>query len=100
MTPAHSFTTRLARIASAALVCASVVACPVVSGAAAGAPPTTPPDARQLDPPFPDATLAFADEFEGPTLDEERWNRCHWWNDQGCSIINNDELEWYVPEQV
>ena len=93
--------TRLTPILAAALVCASAVACPVVSGVAATTPPTTPPGAGELvAPPFPDATLAFADEFDGTVLDEERWNRCHWWNDQGCSIITNDELQWYVPEQV
>ena len=95
----HPFASRLARTALAAIVCASAVACPVVS--AAGAPPTVPPGAAPLvEPPFPDATLAFADEFDGTTLDEGRWNRCHWWNDQGCTIVTNDELQWYVPEQV
>ena len=38
--------------------------------------------------------------FDDGELDPAIWNTCHWWGDQGCTIASNDELEWYVPEQV
>lgn len=47
-----------------------------------------------------DKTLLLDDDFEGDALDEAVWNTCHWWNDDGCTIASNDELEWYRPEQV
>lgn len=47
-----------------------------------------------------DKTLLLDDDFEGAALDESVWNTCHWWNDDGCTIKSNDELEWYRPEQV
>lgn len=45
-------------------------------------------------------SLAFSDEFGGDSLDTRVWNTCHWWDDDGCTIDSNDELEWYLPEQV
>ena len=48
-----------------------------------------------------DATTVVLDEsFDGTSLDTTVWNTCHWWNDNGCTISSNDELEWYRPEQV
>jgi len=48
-----------------------------------------------------DTTAVVLDEsFDGTTLDTTVWNTCHWWNDNGCTISSNDELEWYRPEQV
>jgi beta-glucanase (GH16 family) len=38
--------------------------------------------------------------FDDGELDPAIWNTCHWWADGGCTIASNDELEWYVPEQV
>ena len=38
--------------------------------------------------------------FNDGELDPAIWNTCHWWADNGCTIASNDELEWYVPEQV
>lgn len=38
--------------------------------------------------------------FDDGRLDPTVWNTCHWWGDPGCTIATNDELEWYVPEQV
>jgi hypothetical protein len=38
--------------------------------------------------------------FDDGQLDPAVWNTCHWWADKGCTIASNDELEWYVPEQV
>jgi beta-glucanase (GH16 family) len=44
--------------------------------------------------------VVLDENFDGGTLDESRWNTCHWWNDGGCTIASNNELEWYRPEQV
>ncbi len=44
--------------------------------------------------------LVFSDDFDGPSLDTNRWHTCYWWDVDGCTIISNDELEWYQPEQV
>ena len=40
------------------------------------------------------------DTFDDGRLDSEIWNTCHWWANDGCTIASNDELQWYVPEQV
>lgn len=40
------------------------------------------------------------EHFEGGRLDPAVWNTCHWWDDGGCTITTNDELEWYLPGQV
>lgn len=40
------------------------------------------------------------EQFDGTTLDTERWNTCHWWDDGGCTIESNHELQWYLPSQV
>ena len=45
-------------------------------------------------------TLVFEDEFLGNELDRSNWNTCHWWNDIGCTIITNNELQWYLPENA
>lgn len=48
-----------------------------------------------------DRQLLILDEnFHGAALDTEIWNTCHWWDDGGCTIASNDELEWYLPGQV
>ena len=60
------------------------------------APDTAPP--AKPTPPAPQVLLDEA--FDGDTLDDARWNTCHWWNDDGCTITSNDELEWYRPEGV
>lgn len=44
--------------------------------------------------------LVFHDEFDGPALDRDSWVTCHWWNDQGCTIASNNELQWYQPDDV
>ncbi len=40
--------------------------------------------------------------FDDGRLDPAIWNTCHWWANEsdGCTIASNDELEWYVPDQV
>ncbi len=44
--------------------------------------------------------LVLDEGFTDEDLDEERWTTCHWWNDAGCTIATNDELEWYLPDNV
>jgi beta-glucanase (GH16 family) len=44
--------------------------------------------------------LIFAEEFNGHRLNGSVWNTCHWWAEHGCTIASNEELEWYLPEQV
>ena len=48
----------------------------------------------------PTRQVLLDEDFSGNTLDETRWNTCHWWNDDGCTIASNNELEWYRPEGV
>jgi beta-glucanase (GH16 family) len=47
-------------------------------------------------------SVVLDESFNGDSLDSSIWNTCHWWarDDQGCTITTNDELEWYLPEQV
>jgi beta-glucanase (GH16 family) len=44
--------------------------------------------------------VVFFDEFRGDELDEDTWTTCYWWDDDGCTIASNDELEWYQPDNV
>lgn len=44
--------------------------------------------------------LILDESFEKGSLDPQIWNTCHWWQDRGCTIGSNDEMQWYVPEQV
>jgi len=44
--------------------------------------------------------LILREEFSGSTLDTDRWSPCYWWATDGCTNLSNNELEWYVPEQV
>ena len=67
--------------------------------------PTATPD-RQTTTTIPDSPGAatgsdwqrvFQDQFNGPTLDATHWSTCYQWS---CTNAGNDELEWFVPEQV
>jgi len=44
--------------------------------------------------------LVFEDDFSGSELDTDKWVTCYWWDDGGCTIASNDELEWYRPDNV
>lgn len=44
--------------------------------------------------------LVFRDEFDGETLDLSRWTTCYWWDDNGCTNLGNNEMQWYRPENV
>ena len=54
------------------------------------------------NPPGPANTwkLLFSDEFNGTTLDTNKWTTCYWWDKNGCTILTNNELEWYQPKNV
>lgn len=43
--------------------------------------------------------LVFSDEFDAP-LSAEKWTRCYWWDDNGCTNLANEELQWYMPDNV
>jgi beta-glucanase (GH16 family) len=44
--------------------------------------------------------LLFEDEFDAPVLDTSQWVTCYWWDDDGCTISSNNELQWYQPSNV
>jgi beta-glucanase (GH16 family) len=44
--------------------------------------------------------VLFEESFDGSQLDRSIWNTCHWWDDGGCTIDSNNEMEWYTPDQV
>ena len=45
-------------------------------------------------------TLVFSDEFNGRTVNREKWTLCYWWDKGGCTNLGNNELEWYMPGNV
>lgn len=42
----------------------------------------------------------FADEFDETELRPERWTTCYWWDDDGCTNLSTNELQWYRRENV
>jgi beta-glucanase (GH16 family) len=42
----------------------------------------------------------FTQNFDGDRLNTSRWSPCYWWATRGCTNLSNEELQWYVPEQV
>ena len=48
----------------------------------------------------PTTGVLLDEDFNGAALDESVWNTCYWWDDDGCTITSNDELQWYRPEGV
>lgn len=91
-------------LATGALAVVAVVATALASGHLL-ADPASPASARVLDGrrhPVPDGwRLVFRDEFDGDRLATRRWNDCHWWAvDGGCTIMTNNELQWYRPGNV
>ncbi|MBI2717361.1 MAG: glycoside hydrolase family 16 protein [Rhizobiales bacterium] len=47
-----------------------------------------------------DWKLVFAEDFNGPSIDLEKWTTCYWWNDNGCTNLSSGELQWYMPANV
>ena len=48
----------------------------------------------------PRGALLLDESFDGAGLDTSRWSPCYHWSASGCTNLSNNELEWYVPEQV
>jgi beta-glucanase (GH16 family) len=44
--------------------------------------------------------IMFRDEFNGTELDRNKWVTCYWWDEDGCTNLGNNELQWYQPENV
>jgi beta-glucanase (GH16 family) len=44
--------------------------------------------------------LLFNEGFDGSSLNSDRWSPCYHWSSSGCTNLSNNELEWYIPEQV
>ena len=42
----------------------------------------------------------MGDDFNGSTLDSDLWHTCYWWSESGCTNRGNNELEWYLPDNV
>ena len=57
------------------------------------------PGGDAIGPPTKGALL-LREDFNGTSLDPEHWSPCYWWARDGCTNLGNNELEWYVPEQV
>lgn len=72
----------------------------LVAGLVAAALGVAAADARGGPPRGNGWRLVFAEEFDGPALDRERWTTCYWWDQDGCTNLGNDELQWYQPEEV
>jgi beta-glucanase (GH16 family) len=44
--------------------------------------------------------MTFSDEFSSSSLNESKWTDCYWWATNGCTNEGNNELEWYMPDNV
>ncbi len=44
--------------------------------------------------------LIFEDEFDGISIDRDKWTTCYWWDAGGCTNLSSGELEWYQPDDV
>jgi beta-glucanase (GH16 family) len=60
------------------------------------------PTAALADPPGDDWTLVFSDDFNGTTLNKNKWSTCYWWADEkkGCTNGGSGDLHWYQPDDV
>jgi beta-glucanase (GH16 family) len=58
------------------------------------------PATLEAQPPSAAPSLIFDDEFDGSTLNANKWVPTYWWGDNGCTIATNNELEWYLPDDV
>jgi beta-glucanase (GH16 family) len=44
--------------------------------------------------------LDFNDEFDGSSLNLDRWTTCYWWDENGCTNLSSNEKQWYLPDNV
>lgn len=42
----------------------------------------------------------FSEEFSQSRLDTRVWTQCYWWDDDGCTNLSNNELQWYQPANI
>jgi len=45
----------------------------------------------------------FSEDFNGTTLDTNKWNTCYWWKDwkaDGCTNGGAKEVQWFQPDDV
>lgn len=63
-------------------------------------PPAAEPKERKAADGKAKGRILLDEDFDGNTLDASIWNTCHWWQEDGCTIGSNEELEWYLPEQA
>jgi beta-glucanase (GH16 family) len=45
-------------------------------------------------------SVIFSDDFNNGHLNLNKWVTCYWWDRKGCTNSGNNELEWYLPENV
>jgi beta-glucanase (GH16 family) len=71
----------------------------VAAGTTASAAPTA-PTVPMTAPATTARELVFAEGFDGPQLDDDKWIPCYpWWAGEGCEHLVNNELQWYRPQQ-
>lgn len=44
--------------------------------------------------------LQFTADFDGDGLNGNKWVTCYWWDDHGCTIAGNHELQWYQRDNL
>jgi beta-glucanase (GH16 family) len=44
--------------------------------------------------------LIFNEEFDGTSINTSKWTTCYWWDDYGCTNVGNNELQWYLSDDV
>lgn len=84
----------LRRAAALALSSALLMTAAACAGPAGTAP------AAVASPVPPGWRLVLDDGFDGTELDDRTWTTCYDWNKDGCTNSGNDELQWYLPDQV
>jgi beta-glucanase (GH16 family) len=59
------------------------------------------PAAALANPPGDGWALVFSDNFNGTTLDTNKWNTCYWWGTKkGCNNGGAKEVQWFQPDDV
>jgi beta-glucanase (GH16 family) len=78
----------------------AIAASACFGGAASPAPSPSPSPEQST---LPAGTrVIFRDDFNGSKLDARKWDTCYPWANSGtgCTNHGNNELEWYLPEQI